>query len=144
MSTPCDFQPVFDRRPGELEATRGLEHAVPVVVGRRIESGWRIALMREGAVLSLLTFAEARALAFEMADMAQLLEFGSDPDEPRASAVPHLELPASSGSRVAIAAQSHEGVLDRAMLISQEADCRRGPSGHRGDGRPDDPEPCPC
>jgi hypothetical protein len=142
--------PSFDQRPGELEATRGLATAPPLVLGHRVLEGWHVALVRDGVFLASLTIEQARALAAEIYEHSLLLEHGFEPEGGADELASYdvgpahvmVESAAAAGEMPPIG--SHEGALDRAMLFSQEGPLRPGRGGRHEGGRPDDPEPCPC
>ena len=76
VGLPCDF-PVFDQRPGELEATRGIS-SIPVVYGHRADNGlWHVVLSRRGEQLLELTADQARAIARELQVYAEICDEGN-------------------------------------------------------------------
>lgn len=69
--------PVFDQRPGELEATRGLS-AAPIVYGHCGQDGqWRVVLARRGEQLLELDAATARIIGRELQAYADLCDEGN-------------------------------------------------------------------
>lgn len=69
------LRPVFDRRPGALEATRGL--ALTGAIGTHNANGWEIRLQLSGGLaLDDMTIAEARKRAAEILTLCDTLEHG--------------------------------------------------------------------
>lgn len=65
---------LFDQRPGDLEATRGLEPGPVLVLGRHDGDGWKVLLHQDRREISALTPEAARALAAELVTYADLAE----------------------------------------------------------------------
>lgn len=67
----------FDKRPGDLEATRGVVRGASGkvrVFGRRGPEGWAVVLMRDGIELGELSPGAARDLAVDLETMAAVAE----------------------------------------------------------------------
>lgn len=65
----------WDKRPGDLEATRDPARAAVVAVAARHQGdGWKVALLRGGLTLDELDAEAARRLAGELNDMADLVD----------------------------------------------------------------------
>lgn len=81
-NSPERDRPLFDQRPGELEATRGIS-SIPVVYGHRTNTGrgnkgsWQVVLARRGEVLIELTADEARGIAFALQAYADVCDEGN-------------------------------------------------------------------
>jgi len=71
-----ECRPVFDKRPGDLEATRGLSSKPIYVAGSREANAtdWRVCCLQDGRIVTTLTPADARRLAQDLFDMADVIE----------------------------------------------------------------------
>ncbi|WP_310532532.1 hypothetical protein [Novosphingobium sp.] len=68
--------PLFDQRPGALEATRGLDRAPVAVAANHDIDGWHVQLIAGGVVLARLSVEGALALALDIAETAKIAAGG--------------------------------------------------------------------
>lgn len=69
-------RPLFDQRPGDLEATRGLDRAPVAVAANHDIDGWHVQLIAGGVVLARLSVEGALALALDIAGTAKIAAGG--------------------------------------------------------------------
>lgn len=70
--SPPQSLAVFDKRPGALEATRGMGQALVAVAANHDIDGWHVQLIAGGVVLARLSPDAAQALGLDLVETAKI------------------------------------------------------------------------